>query len=168
MAKFFGGRGDDLLRGGKAMDLIKGYNGNDRIYGGAGNNTIDGGDGHDRIWGGAGNDRVADCDSEYTGGARTISGGPGDDRLCVDSDSARMSGNGGDDTLFDLDCSGDSRLSGGTGNDRLETYFSNVEGTTCSDSGIRDADTVLGGDGRDSAMVNRGDVVSGTETVQRR
>jgi Ca2+-binding RTX toxin-like protein len=34
MARHFGGRGADLLRGGMGTDLIKGYNGNDRIYGG--------------------------------------------------------------------------------------------------------------------------------------
>jgi len=47
MARFFGGRGADLLRGGKGTDFIKGYNGNDRIYGGAGADFLRGGRGQD-------------------------------------------------------------------------------------------------------------------------
>jgi hypothetical protein len=159
----------DRLCGGPGADFIRGGVGQDRIQGGRGNDDVDGSFSYDLITqGGPGNDQVADCDSEYTGGVRTISGGPGNDHLCVDTDSTRMSGDGGDDVLADFDCSSDSRLSGGIGDDRLESYFSNLEGTTCSDSGTLDADTVVGGDGRDSALVNPGDIVSGTETVQRR
>lgn len=159
----------DRLCGGPGADYLRGGVGEDRIQGGAGDDDADGSFGHDVITqGGPGNDSVEDCDSEYTGGVRTISGGPGNDHLCVDTDSARMYGNSGNDVLVDYDCSSDSLLSGGIGDDRLESYFSNIEGTTCSDSGLLDADTVVGGDGQDSALVNRGDIVTGTETVRRR
>jgi Ca2+-binding RTX toxin-like protein len=159
----------DRLCGGPGADYIRGGVGEDRIQGGGGADDVDGSFSYDVITqGGPGNDRVADCDSEYTGGVRTISGGPGDDELCVDTDPARMYGNGGDDVLTDYDCSSDSRLSGGAGADRLESYFSNIEGTTCSEAGLLDSDTVVGGDGPDSAVVNNGDIVIGVETVQRR
>lgn len=159
----------DRLCGGPGADYIRGGVGEDRIQGGGGPDDLDGSYSYDvTTQGGPGNDRVQDCDSEYTGGVRTISGGAGDDHLCVDTDPTRMFGDAGDDVLADYDCSSDSRLSGGIGDDRLESYFSNLEGMTCSASGTLDADEVTGGDGQDSALVNRGDIVTGTETVERR
>ena len=88
-----------------------------------------------------------------------------DDHLCVDTDAARMYGDGGNDVLLDYDCTSDSRLAGGGGDDRLESYHSSFEGSDCSEFGGLDADTVVGGDGTDTALVNQGDVVTGAETV---
>lgn len=159
----------DRLCGGPGADIVVGGMGEDHVQGGRGDDTVTGKFGYDVIArGGPGNDRLSDCDSEYTGGARKISGGPGDDYLCIDKKSARMHGGSGNDVLIDFDCSSDSRLSGGRGDDRLESYFYNFEGTTCSEYGALDADTVIGGGGQDTALVNQGDIVSGTETVQPR
>jgi Ca2+-binding RTX toxin-like protein len=159
----------DRLCGGPGSDYIRGGVGEDRIQGGGDDDDVDGSFSSDVItMGGPGNDMVEDCDSEYTGGVRRIFGGPGDDHLCVDTDSARMYGDSGNDVLTDYDCSSDSLLSGGVGDDRLESYFSNVVGTTCSDAGLLDADRVVGGDGQDSARVSEGDLVIDTETVRRR
>lgn len=159
----------DRLCGGAGADYIRGGAGEDRIQGGAGDDDADGGFGYDVITqGGSGNDRVRDCDSEYTRGVRELSGGPGDDLLCVDTAGARMRGDGGNDVLIDFDCTGKSWLSGGSGDDRLESFYSNEEGINCPEAGALTADTVVGGDGLDTAIVNQGDIVSGVETVRRR
>lgn len=159
----------DRLCGGRGQDFVKGGVGEDRIQGGAGVDDVDGSFGYDVITqGGPGDDRVEDCDSEYSGGVRRIVGGPGDDSLCVDTDAARMFGNGGDDVLVDLECATDSRLSGGPGRDRLESYEQGSEGVTCTELGILDSDRVSGGEGRDSAVVNEGDAVRDTESVETR
>lgn len=159
----------DRLCGGPGADIVVGGMGEDRVQGGDGDDFVDGKYGYDMVaQGGAGNDRLSDCDSEYSGGARKLSGGPGNDYLCIDRKSAQMYGDGGNDVLIDLTCTSNSRLSGGGGDDRLESYFDNYEGSNCSEYGGLDTDTVVGGDGRDTAVVNQGDIVSGTETVQRR
>lgn len=159
----------DRLCGGPGMDYIRGGVGEDRIQGGSGADDLDGSFGYDVITqGGPGNDEVSDCDSEYTGGVQQIRGGFGDDTLCVDVDPARMFGGPGNDVLRDFDCSSDSRLSGGNGDDRLESYFSNSEGTSCSEAGFADADVVNGNDGEDAAILSPGDVVSNVERVERR
>ena len=159
----------DRLCGGAGADYIRGGVGEDRIQGGADDDDVDGSFGYDWLTqGGPGNDWVEDCDSEYTGGVRRISGGAGDDHLCIDTDPARMYGDGGNDVLVDYDCSTDSRLAGGTGDDRLKSFFYNLARTTCSEAGTLDADTVVGGDGVDLARVNPGDVVTTSETVERR
>ncbi len=159
----------DRLCGGSGADYVRGGVGEDRIQGGADDDDVDGSFGYDWLTqGGGGNDRVQDCDSEYTGGVRRISGGPGDDRVCVDTDRAEMYGDSGNDVLVDYDCSTDSRLSGGTGDDRLRSFYYNLARTTCSEFGVLDADRVVGGDGQDLAWVNPGDVVTTIETVERR
>jgi Ca2+-binding RTX toxin-like protein len=157
----------DRLCGGPGSDRIGGAMGEDRIQGGAGADRIEGSFGYDVILqGGGGNDSVSDCDSEYTGGARTISGGAGDDRLCIDVDPARMYGDGGNDVLIDLDCIDAHLLAGGPGNDQLESYVQNSEGMNCSEYGDT-GDRVNGGDGTDSARVSPADTVTETESVLR-
>ena len=157
----------DRLCGGPGADYVRGGVGEDRIQGGADADDVDGSFSYDiTTRGGPGNDVVEDCDSEYTGGVRRIHGGPGDDHVCIDTDSARMHGGRGNDVLVDYDCGSDSRLSGGIGDDRLRSFFYNLQRTTCTDSGVLDADRVLGGVGQDLARVNVGDVVTDTETVR--
>ena len=75
----------DRLCGGPGNDSIGGAMGEDRIQGGAGADSSKAASATTDPQGGGGNDTVGDCDSEYTGGVRTISGGAGDDRLCVDT-----------------------------------------------------------------------------------
>jgi Ca2+-binding RTX toxin-like protein len=159
----------DRLCGGPGADRVMGGFGEDRIQGGADDDHVDGKFGYDWLTqGGGGNDRVTDCDSEYDAGVRRIFGGPGDDHLCVDTGPARMYGDGGNDVLLDYDCTTDSRLAGGGGDDRLESYHSSFEGSDCSEYGGLDSDTVVGGDGQDTALVNEGDVVTGAESVDLR
>jgi PKD repeat protein len=45
--EFFGGAGNDLLRGGRKNDLLDGGDGSDTLHGGAGNDTLNGGAGRD-------------------------------------------------------------------------------------------------------------------------
>ena len=110
-----------------------------------------------------------DCDNEYTGSARKMSGGAGDDYLCADNYVGHMYGNGGNDVLEDWDCATDSLLAGGPGDDRMISYRASSEGGDCSDPlfNALDADRVRGGDGNDTARVNPGDIVTDTERVSR-
>jgi Ca2+-binding RTX toxin-like protein len=160
----------DRLCGGAGEDYLRGGTGGDRLQGGGGNDDVDGSYNLDLLLqGGAGNDRVSDCDSEYSGGARRIEGGPGDDTLCVDWDATEMYGGGGSDTLLDLTCRFDSRLYGGPANDSIESYFDNFDGTPCSDRAVFDdpgSDFVSGGDGSDAVVVNLGDRLAGVESVE--
>jgi Ca2+-binding RTX toxin-like protein len=159
----------DRLCGGPGDDAVIGGVGKDYVNGGPGDDRVDGHYNYDWIaQGGPGNDQMEDCDNEYSGAARRMAGGPGDDTLCSDWFSTRMLGGGGNDVLVDFDCNTDSRLSGGSGNDRIESWFSNHEGSPCSEYGGLDADTVTGGGGHDEALVNLGDIVTGTESIEQR
>jgi Ca2+-binding RTX toxin-like protein len=160
----------DRLCGGSGDDYIRGGVGEDRIQGGSGNDDVDGSYGYDVITqGGRGNDRrVADCDSEYSGGVRIIKGGPGDDHLCVDVDRTRMYGNAGHDLLIDLTCLYEARMYGGPGDDRFESYFDNLQGEDCSEFGFDVRDRLVGGLGRDDAIISPNDTTTGIEQVETR
>ena len=54
---FFGGNGEDIIRGNRSDDELFGGAGDDRIIGGKGNDTISGGSGDDTLKGGDGADR---------------------------------------------------------------------------------------------------------------
>jgi Ca2+-binding RTX toxin-like protein len=160
---------DDRLCGGPGDDAVIGGVGEDYLNGGPGDDRVDGSYSYDWIaQGGPGNDRMEDCDNEYSGAARRMSGGPGDDTLCSYWFPVRMSGGGGNDVLIDLDCGSDSQLSGGSGDDHIESWNSSFEGSPCSEYGGLDADTVTGGGGHDEALVNQGDIITSTETVEQR
>ena len=159
----------DRLCGGSGDDRIRGGVGEDRIQGGAHVDDVDGSFGYDFITqGGPGDDRVADCDSEFTGGARILKGGPGADRLCVDTDRTRMYGEGGDDALIDLTCAYEAEMLGGTGNDRFESYFDNLGGDSCSALGTDVRDRIAGGLGGDQAIVSPNDTTKDVELVETR
>lgn len=159
----------DRLCGGSGDDYIRGGVGEDRIQGGSDKDDVDGGYGYDIITqGGDGDDRVADCDSEYTGGVRIIKGGSGVDRLCVDTDSTRMYGNGGGDLLIDLTCLDEARMYGGHGDDNFESYFDNLGGEECSDSSVDTSDRLVGGPGLDSAIISPNDTTNEIELVETR
>ncbi len=53
----YGGGGKDKLYGGTGVDLLMGGDGNDKLYGGKGNDKLEGDDGNDKSWGGNGKDR---------------------------------------------------------------------------------------------------------------
>jgi Ca2+-binding RTX toxin-like protein len=160
---------DDRLCGGPGDDGVFGSLGEDYLNGGRGDDRVDGSYSYDWIArGGPGNDRMEDCDNEYSGAALRMSGGPGHDSLCSYWFPVRMSGGRGNDLLIDLDCYSDSRLSGGRGDDHIESWNSSFKGSPCSEYGGLDADTVAGGAGEDDAVVNQGDIVTGTESIEQR
>ena len=158
----------DRLCGGPGDDNIRGGTGEDRIQGGRGNDGVEGSFNYDVIiQGGLGHDSVRDCDSEQTGGARIIEGGPGNDRLCVDTDRARMYGNGGDDVLIDLTCMDETRMQGGPGDDHFESYIEGFQGGACSTHTASSArDTLVGGLGLDDAIISPHDTTTEIETVE--
>lgn len=96
--RLLGGGSDDRLFGGGGNDLIKGHGGDDELEGGSGNDVLRGSSGADHISGGPGNDLVK--------------GGSGPDRL-----------NGGDATTSNAS-SGDDRVNGNRGSDRLWSNWS--------------------------------------------
>jgi Ca2+-binding RTX toxin-like protein len=159
----------DRLCGGSGADFVRGGVGEDRTQGGSGEDHVDGSFGFDVITqGGLDRDRVEDCDSEFTGGVRIIKGGPGDDRLCVDTDRTRMYGNAGDDVLIDLTCVDVARMFGGRGDDSFESHFDNLQGEDCSQSGSDVRDRLFGGPGHDAAIISPNDITIGIEAVETR
>ena len=116
------------------------------------------------VYAGPGNDRVDEGSEEDQDEVNdTIHGGPGNDVLIVGWGRDKALGDAGDDTLYDTECS-PSVLSGGAGEDYLESYADSYEGGTCA-AGV--ADRIIGGPGDDSAKIDTPDVVRSTEHVQR-
>ena len=144
-----GGSGDDVLRGndgalngfvgGAGDDVVIGEGGDiDVMFGEGGADVLLGGPGTDAIFGGVGND--------------AISGGAGGDLIQAGNGNDRVRGGGGGDLL--RAGLGNDALSGGAGADAFYAR-----------DGMRDA--VLGGPGRDRAMVDGRDVVAGVERTRR-
>jgi Ca2+-binding RTX toxin-like protein len=112
-AVFEGGAGNDLLvaasmrrnddhafYGGAGNDTLRGGNGRDTLDGGPGDNEIYGGDGFNTIYGGTGNDKIFDGDHSstiHTGSGRNeITSGSGSDQFFVGPGENRItSGEGG-------------------------------------------------------------------------
>jgi Ca2+-binding RTX toxin-like protein len=155
----------DRLCGNRGSDRIRGAVGPDRLDGNAGSDDVDGSFGDDPlVRGGEGDDRVSDCDNELTGGANRLEGGRGSDVMCSDTGEDVILGLAGNDTILDLGC-GTSQLFGGEGADHMESYFSNQEGTPCSEAGLDEPSVLIGGFGHDSAIVNQADQVKSVEEV---
>ena len=138
--------GDDCIDGGSDDDDLKGGTGNDSILGGRGSDELDGSSGADRLFGQSGNDVLVGGS-----GRDMLAGGDGNDRLSGGSGRDRLFGERGNDLLTAGE-SGGSLLDGGSGNDTIR-----------SRNGRRD--TVRCGTGRDLAIVDRFDKVSGCERV---
>lgn len=143
-----GGAGKDTLKGGEGADRVNGFGtndqlfgegGDDRIYGGDHDDYIDGGGGIDRLWGDAGNDTLAGAS-----GADKIYGGVGNDYITGGSSNDLLVGEAGNDQLF--------------GNDGNDTF-------SVKDSLI---DTLNGGNGVDSALVDSNDVRSYVENISKK
>ncbi len=128
--------GNDRIDLGNA-DLLPALSGT-TLNGGLGDDVLIGSGGADTIDGGRGNDLADGEDS-----ADTLLGGDGNDELL---------GGDGDDVLLGGD--GDDVLSGGAGNDMLNA------GQGGSDNG---GQTILGGDGQDTAIVMGTD---GTDDIE--
>ena len=145
-SQFFGGAGDDSMRGAGGADFLIGGDGTDSFAGGAGDDLLYGEAGNDLAHGDDGNDEIAGDQ-----GNDTLYGDAGDDYLYggVDgflgvADADVVFGGAGDDTLEGG--AGADALDGGTGDDSL-------------DGGIG-ADALIGGAGDDSFLVDaQGDLV---------
>lgn len=125
------------------------------VTGGSGNDTLIGGAGNDELSGAAGKDRLignAGADNLFAGsGNDVVDGGAGDDVL---------TGSGGNDKLYGG--AGADELYGGAGTDFLDAF------TFATGTGTDGLDTVGGGSGTDSAVVNAADIVDAVETVDER
>lgn len=82
---FYGGNGNDTIRGGDHIDIIYGEDGNDKLYGGNSTNFI---------FGELGNDEINDGDkSSY------LCGGDGDDKIYAGGGDDALDGGNGNDYL---------------------------------------------------------------------
>ncbi len=138
--------GDDCIDAGSDDDDLTGGTGNDSILGGRGSDELDGSSGADRLFGQSGDDVLVGGS-----GRDMLAGGDGRDRLSGGQGRDRLFGERGND-LLTAGQSGGSLLDGGSGNDTIR-----------SRNGQRD--TVRCGTGRDLAIVDRFDRVSGCERV---
>jgi arylsulfatase A-like enzyme len=87
---FYGGAGNDTLKGGNGRDTLDGGPGDDLIYGGNGFNTIYGGPGNDRIFDGEHSSTI------HTGpGRNEVSSGAGSDTFYVGPGENRITGGPG-------------------------------------------------------------------------
>ena len=150
--------GNDTENGGNGRDCLLGGDGDDRLSGGNDADDLRGEAGRDRLDGGAANDKLA--------------GGVGNDRLAGKAGSDSLSGSSGADYLSGGD--GNDKLSGGVGNDRLSggkgknRYSGGAGADVISAANGRGGEKVNCGSGRDRAVVDRTDRVSGCERVMRR
>ena len=164
-----GGEAADVLDGGAGDDDVTGDRGADQMLGGAGEDVLEwnNGDGSDVATGGAGADLVRVNGSVTDGDAMEVAPAGQGIRfqrtnlvpftIDLDTESIEMNGLGGDDTIAAKPGLA-GRLGvladGGSGNDRIEVR-----------NGA--ADSAEGGSGTDSAIVDRADIVSGVESVDR-
>lgn len=148
---FFGGGGDDKVKGSPNMDFFFGAPGNDSgntgdgmdfVFGGSGNDKISGDKGFDILFGGVGEDRMEGGEGIGTGtvaiDAELIFGGPGKDTLLDKGGFGALGGlffGGIDDDIIRLG-SGFNLLFGGKGGDLV--------------IGGREIDLAFGGPGNDT------------------
>jgi Ca2+-binding RTX toxin-like protein len=178
----YGGGGNDWVSGGPyefrtaAPDLLCGGPGNDGVYGAAGADRLNGGDGDDRVeglngpdvmQGNAGDDFVEDeSNIDADRADDVLRGGPGEDVLVNAGGQDRVYGQGGNDRLFDEECGGPTLLSGGWGNDHLESFVLSIEGMLCAEIYLPlIGDRVNGGLGTDTATTDEPDTVWNVEAL---
>ncbi len=137
---------DDVIVGTDGVDLIRAAAGNDLICSGAGDDVVNAGPGNDWVDGGPGDD--------------VLRGKTGDDRLYGSLGDDHSIGAAGADMLFER--FGTNRLSGGPGNDHLQTLgvsesrmFGNGGNDTLSSA--LGADRLNGGRGDDVLYSGRSD-----------
>lgn len=182
--KLLGGDGADSLNGGIGKDLLVGAKGNDTLTGGDGNDNMNGGPGADLFNGNAGIDtadyheaksalsvtldgvandgaigeatKPAEKDNVKTD-VENIVGGAGPDKLTGNSLANRLVGGPGNDTLTGLD--GKDTLDGGPGVDSM--LGGNGDDFFVSRDNAKDS--VIGGDGSDSADADASDILTSIE-----
>lgn len=171
--------GGDLLSFAEEDDLIEALGGDDEVQAGAGNDTVFGGTGDDTIFGQGGDDDLrggeGNDDLFGSGGQDTLSGDAGDDNLIASAGADTIFAGEGEDIAFGG--SGSDSILGGAGNDFL--YGGELESEPNSEelAVLRDpdavaemfivgdnvADTLNGGDGDDSLILDEADQGRGGE-----
>lgn len=183
-----GGSWHDTLEGGAGNDTLLGEDGKDSLVGGEGNDELSGGTWDDTLTGGAGNDILEgeDGNDELSGdnGTDTLRGGGGKDDLSGGSGIDFLDGGAADDTLDGG--GGNDELIGGAGKDSL--FGGNADDLLYGGTLSRDltddevatllkdgdfpsdvsrkaadlaADTLDGGNGDDTLILESGDVATG-------
>lgn len=151
---FFGGDGNDIIRGKGADDRLAGEDGDDKIFGDDGEDLLEGGNGEDRIEGGAGNDSLSGGNQrDVMRGNQDndqLFGGNGDDRLLGGTGSDSLYGENGDDDIFGQ--AGDDYIQGDDGIDRID--------------GGRDDDRIDGGADNDFLFGGAGNDVFVFEDIE--
>lgn len=139
-----GAGGNDTIYGGPTNDRIRGGLGNDRMYGEAGDDAIFTDFGADYVDGGLGNDAIEAYGSPtwrpgmawgQAGGASTVLGGPGNDRIDVIGRGIDAYGGDGDDRVEFVNAPDETRepvpfgavrWTGGPGRDSIEMLIENT------------------------------------------
>lgn len=155
---------NEVICGLAGDDTLNGFGGNDTLWGDAcddrvkllfgaqagtdGKDTLNGGDGDDALFGAGGNDRL-------TGGLGkdSLTGGDGNDALAGDDGRDSLAGGNGNDKLTGGK-HGD-KYKAGAGNDRVNARDGKKETVDC------------GKGKKDTATVDKADVVKGCERVKR-
>jgi Ca2+-binding RTX toxin-like protein len=147
--------GNDTLWGDACLDRTKrifgaqsGTDGNDKLDGGDGNDSVFGAGGKDKLTGGTGKDKLSGGD-----GNDTLGGGDGNDTLDGGKGNDKLDGGKGNDKL--TGGAGINKYTGGDGNDSVNARNGKKETIDC------------GGGKKDSATVDKADVVKSCETVKR-
>ncbi|MEX0367111.1 MAG: beta strand repeat-containing protein, partial [Ruegeria sp.] len=170
-----GGTGNDSLNGGGDNDALRGDSGNDTLNGGDGNDTLVGGDGLDRLTGGNGDDLFLGFDN-----GEFLDGGAGLDVInaTMMTSGARVNLNGALSSLNNFVFGGVDTSSGNTSTSNIEyfngTSFDDLVGLNALDNringfdgndtivavGVGGNDTINGGNGADSFVVNTSSAIN--------
>jgi Ca2+-binding RTX toxin-like protein len=165
-----GFNGDDLLSGGAGVDFLIGDNGSDSLAGdagndvllcGAGDDQLAGGDGNDLLVGGAGNDSMTGGAGNDVlagmGGVDTLDGGAGNDVLIgLTPNPANAQDLLDGLNVNELEAAIESRY--GPISDPFETrILRNLLSIDANESPTQ----MIGGDGNDTLVGDRGDVMTG-------
>ena len=156
-----GGAGVDFLVGDNGIDTLAGDAGNDVLLGGAGQDDLAGGDGVDLLVGGAGND--------------TLDGGAGDDLLAGMGGVDALDGGAGNDVLIGVTpdpASPEAALDGLDPSElgaAIESRYGAIPApmearilrNLLSFDGSESPTQMVGGDGDDTLVGDRGDVMTG-------
>ncbi len=152
--RFYGGSGDDILKGGFGDDVLVGGEGMDQIWGSLGKDLLAGNGGDDILDGGAHDDRIIGGE-----GDDMIIGGDGNDTIIGWRGSNTLKGGNGDDTIFGGES--DDTMFGGAGNDKMYGGSGNdvMHGSSGDDivNGNSGNDFVYGSEGNDMLVGGDGD-----------
>jgi len=152
-----GGKGNDVLYGGEAVDNItggpgdddiRGFRGDDNLYGDDGNDELHGNADADNLYGDSGDDKIhgeSGSDKAYGGtGFDYLYGEYGNDLLDGGDEYSTIAGGPGNDTIK----SSYGVLRGGDGNDKITGYGDNYGDN--GDDVLTAGSETFGGDGNDT------------------